>query len=228
MKKVLLLGVVCFVCSVCPVFANWAFGIGLGFPKYDFEANEKSIDMNVVDLDMTLLRINDVGFTLKFGLDMGVAWSSDVEEDGTSVGFDFRGDFGLGFTPIRTDHFMLTALGVVGFGLDLFSTSGSWTDSSQQGTYKVRECEYENQWNYVHCHIGAEATAHFKCNEAFGFYATLGVQKLFAGRATWRVDETRYSGYYYAAYKSTYSDHDGNSMSGTILPVFAVGIMMYM
>ncbi|MBR1402621.1 MAG: hypothetical protein IJ558_00415 [Treponema sp.] len=228
MKKILFLFALIAACTFPTVAADWGLGIGIAVPDYNFEANDTDIDMNAVDFELAFLRISDtLGITMKFGLDMGVAWSDDVVEKDTSVGFDLRSDFGLGITPIRARHLWLTLLGTVGFGWDFFAEEGTWTDNSQQGTYKVRRCEYKNQWNYVQAHVGIEATAQLKLTDSFGFYTTIGVQKLFAGKAGWRVDETRYSGYYYDAYKSTYSDYDGDSMSGTIKPLFVAGIMMY-
>ena len=230
MKKLVLALAVLFCAAGSRLFAaDWGMGIGLAVPNCEFESDGRTTSMKAVDLDLNLLRISDnsIGFTMKFGLDMGVAWSGDVEEDDTSIGFDFRGDFGLGITPLRTEHFMLTGLGVIGFGLDWYSTSGSWTNFNNQGTYMVRRCEYENQWNYVQLHVGLEVTGHFKFNDVVGLYTTLGMQRVIAGHSGWRIDETRYSGYYYDAYKTTWSDHDGSSMSGKISPLFAIGVIMY-
>lgn len=227
-KQLLLLTVLFSFCSMTIFAADWGMGLGIAIPNYNFEANDNKIDMNAVDFDMNLLRISDtLGITMKFGLDLGIAWSKAIKDTDSSVGFDLRSDFGLGLTPIRAKHFMLTVLGTVGFGWIFFGESGTWTDSSQQGTYKVRECEYKNQWNYMQFHVGCEATAHLKLTDSFGFYATVGLRKLLAGKAGWRVDETRYSGYYYAAYKSTYSDNGGDSMDGTLKPLLAFGIMIY-
>lgn len=228
MKKIL--AIVAFFAATACAFSGeafWNFGIGLGIPNYKYDVEDFEMDLNAVDLDFSLLRIAEKsGITLKFTLDMGVAWTDKLQKE-TSIGFDFRSDVGLGWTPIRTERFFLTATGLLGVGVDWFTEKTKYTYSAS-GNWGVKEEEVTEQWSFMDVYAGIEATAQLKLGEYNGLYATIGYRKLLVGQYGDRIDGATKSGYYYGWKDGSYANLEKADLTGTMQPYLTFGWMVFM
>lgn len=201
--------------------------VGLGFPNYNLKVEDSDFNLSAVDLDINIWRISKPsGFTIKFDIDFGIGWTDEIKDDDTSIGFDLHSSFGMGWSPIHTEKFVFSVVGLFGWGVTFFSEeidTGEYT--GRAGTYMCRRTEGKYQWNFWEANIGLEAQVQLRFSKNFGMYALGGVRKIFAGRYNARFDGNEYYGNYYAAYKNSVSNHDAYSFKGKFWPEISVGFV---
>lgn len=229
MKKIFFTAVLAaIISSFAFADVDWSLGVGVGMPCYRLEISDEKFKFNAIDFDVSAYGIgSNWGLTGYVGLSFGAAWTKDIGwayKNKTDIMYDMRIDLGFGWSPVHTDRFVLSFVGVFGFGLDISKDSGKLTYSGNNETYMVREREWDELHLLYNINAGGEVALQFRVTRHLGIYGRFGIRKVLAAGLNKSIDETRYSGYYYAAAKSTYSDSSSSKVTGFMFPVWTAGL----
>ena len=164
--------------------------IGLTFPQTSFKLDDwdDKVKQSAVGAEIGYMNVNSLnGFTFKGVLQNNVAWTKDLREDDTDVAYNMVLDAGLGWSPVHTNQFSLSFLGMVGFGFANYKYDykyiydASYNSRTNTITYYYKNATATNL--FYDFHIGLDGTAIFYINNKFGLYGNLGFRFGFGGDA---------------------------------------------
>jgi len=118
------------------------------------------------------------GITIKYDGNIGGAWSDNINTDVKQSGFDMSYNFGVGWAPLRIEHFRLAILGNVGFSMDYISGDTTYT----YGNYKYKQ---EVSDLLLDFNIGFDVFANIQFNKHFGLYFDLAFKAILKGSDLW-------------------------------------------
>lgn len=154
--------------------------IGLTFPqtKFDFDDLDDTLKQNAVGAEVGIMGINLAnGLTFKGSWQNSVVWSKTLNDiyDESGIGYGMNLEGGLGWSPVHTERFLLSALGMVGFGLSTYNKTAYYYDYYLIGydIYRVKKSA-KNTYFFYDIYLGFDVMAMFYITERFGLYGNLG------------------------------------------------------
>ena len=194
-------------------------GVGLDFQNSTFSIDSDSysdIVQNGFGIQGSYIGVHENGFTAKFDLSMGLAFTDDVkiQDNDTNVGFYESYSLGAGYSFVNNERFLVGITGMIGL------ETGSYV-FDETVTVGLEEHDVTTTQSDILFSAGADVFARVKVSEHFGFYANLGVRWQAAGIAIFEREDSYENG------GTTYtSETDSNEMIfGKCVVEPSVGVM---
>ena len=149
--------------------SNGDISIKLDDGKLDAELT--AVDFQVGGLSMNLAN----GFTLKYDYNIGYGSSDNVNVGVDQGGFDMSFNFGIGWSPLRKEHFRLAVLGTLGFSMDYISGDKPY-EGNDGNTYMGEASDF--LWDF---NLGFDILAVLQFNKHFGIYFDFALKGILGG-----------------------------------------------
>lgn len=204
MKKIILGAAVALLMSTSLFAKTWTNNIGVGFsvPISSIGVDKDGAD-DIFQIGYGVqgfyTGFHQNGFTVKASESVGVATSKDIgiQDSDTNVGVFSNLEIGAGYSFIRTEKVTLSALGMFGLDISVYSDSG-------ETTYNGQKADYTDSIGTAIFSAGADLQAIFRFKPNFGMFCNIAGRYLIAGGT---FGETEYK---YKNTTHTDSHSDGN------------------
>ena len=204
MKKIILGAAVALLMSASLFAKTWTNNIGVGFsvPISSIGVDEDGAD-DIFQVGYGVqgfyTGFHQNGFTVKASESVGVATSKDIgiQDSDTNVGVFSNLEIGAGYSFIRTEKVTLSALGMLGLDISVYSDSG-------ETTHKGEKWDYTNSVGTAIFSAGADLQAIFRFKPNFGMFCNVAGRYLVAGGTFGEVE------YKKGSKKETESNSEGN------------------
>lgn len=195
MKKLLVTLVFSFV--LAGAFARtWENDAGVGFslPVSVIGVDEKGADdikQIAFGTEGFYLGHHENGFTVKADYAIALTTTKDIhiQDHQTNAGFLTNMGFGVGYSFMPGDNFLISLTGMFGADVSIFKDSDDDVDYDYEDV-RGKKADYDRTFSMVTVNVGADLFMRYKVGDHFGFFANFSGRYIIGG---WGEDETAYT-----------------------------------